>query len=722
MAELQAATALAWGEAASLQNAAALAWGDAVEMQSRGSAYVAPAPGTGVIITPGGLTPLRDIVAATRYVNTAALEVVDLRDESALPVTSVSLDLSDGSDLWTLQAAGTAALATALRAGEQPATIEVRLGADAWRFVVEEIDQPLTFQNTDVTIRGRSLAAAAGAPYQAVQTWVADAPITAAQIAALANTYTGVAVDWDLVDWLVPAGAWSASADPLAVVRQMAAAVGAVVEAHRTEMKVSVRSRYPRAPNLWATTQPDVQIAWLAVESARRENADQPAYDGVLVAGLQTGGLLQARLEGTSGSLQAPMVTDQLLTDTAAQIERAGSLLHSFGGRARETRTLQLHGGVVARGALVRCVESDATWTGMVRAVSVTATLEQARQTITMERPTSFVLGSVAPEPVPAALVLAAVDSGEVGTPGTATVTNSGGSAADWTLSATPSGLTATPSSGTTLPNESTSVALSYASAATFALELASAAPVSGSPQSIVVAAGGPPPSDILLFGAFTGTDGQTASIPNDGFLGGVFPTPTRGALSNTVPAGSAKKSFSHRPLTSDPGLSFFSISSASLSVPLLTAVTLEAYMQVEANGLSAGDEYGIVNIFWIPANNTGMDIRVSTGLNASTFRVRMVINGGVQAVAPVQTLNKSNTAWCHVAMCAQPNNSMSAFINGVLVGSAGTRSAPSGSVNCGLLFNQAATSNYPTARVANLRVIKNFAYPLAGFTPPAVV
>lgn len=405
MSEIAAITALAWGEAADLHAAVALAWGEAADLQSLGSGYVPPAPGGGIVIAPGSLAPQRDIRASTTYLDTSALEVIDLRDDAVLPVVAVSIDLPEGSDLWTLQASGPAALADALRAGEQPATVEVRLGPDAWRFVVEEIDQTLTFESRGVTVRGRSLAAIAGAPYQPVQSWVVDAPTTAAQVAALANLFTGLDVDWLLTDWPVPAGAWSASADPLGVVRQMAAAVGAVVEAHRTEARVTVRSRYPSAPNLWPSQRPDVQIAEDALEVMRSERVDQPPYDGVLVSGLLTGGLLQARLAGTSGSLQAPPIVDPLLTDTAAQIERAEAVLHGFGGRSRETRTLQLHGGVVRRGALVRCMESAGAWVGMVRAVSVQASLSRARQTLTMERPTSFPLGAIAPEPVPPACV-----------------------------------------------------------------------------------------------------------------------------------------------------------------------------------------------------------------------------------------------------------------------------------------------------------------------------
>ena len=400
MPKIQAATTLPWQDAAGVQAATTLPWQDAAGMQSIGSAYTSPL-GPGATTSPGGaLAPTRDILPQSAYVQNVALSVIDLRDSSVLPVTSVTLDLSDGSDMWTLQAQGTGALATALLAGEQPATVEVSVGTDKWRFVVEEVDQPLSFGSQSVTVRGRSLASAAGSPYQVQESWLADSTTTAAQVCTLANTFSGVTIDWRVPDWVVPAGAWSATTDPLGVVRQFAAAVRADVEAHQSDLKITVRSRYAIAPNLWASSAPDVQIPWEAVEFARQERMDQPAYDAVLVAGQSTGGTLIARLAGTSGARQAPMVTDALLTDAPAMTELATALLYGYGGKARETRTIQMHGGVITRGSLVRCVEPSTTWSGVVRSVSVSATFDKARQTLGIERPTSFPSGYVEEAPV----------------------------------------------------------------------------------------------------------------------------------------------------------------------------------------------------------------------------------------------------------------------------------------------------------------------------------
>lgn len=404
MPDIQAGVTLAWGSAAPLAAGTSLAWGDAAPRQSLGAPYTRPAPGTGTPIIEGeNLAPTRDIGPASFYVAQAALAVQDLRTGLPLPVSAVQMQLPEGSDIWDLQATGPSALADALEAGEQPALLQVEVGASMWRFVVETIDRPQAFNSPSVTVRGLSLASLAGQPYQPQQDWITDAPTTAAQICAIANTFTNVAVQWLAPDWPVPAGAWSTSADPLGVVRQVAAAIRAEVEAHPSEYTLLVRPRYPVAPNLWATTPPDWQVAWEAVETARQERQDRPAYDGVLVAGQGTGGAALVRLAGTAGSVQAPMVTNALLTDPVAQAEAGAAILWGYAGRTRETRTLQVYDQVIQRGALVRFVDPTATWVGMVRGVSVQATLESARQTVTVERPTSFAAGSSAPPPLPPA-------------------------------------------------------------------------------------------------------------------------------------------------------------------------------------------------------------------------------------------------------------------------------------------------------------------------------
>jgi hypothetical protein len=419
VAELQAALRLSWSDGALAQAAARVSWGQAADVQSVGAvAYVPPAPAPGQPVASGSLAPRVDVVEALVHQHTHTLLAFDLRayqatlaalapgapapQPEALPVRSGSLSLGRGSALWELRAQGAGSLAGLLAAGEQPPLLGVRINGEEWHFVVEGIDQPQAFASSSVSISGRSLAALADAPYQPEQNWITEAPTTAAQLAALANTFTDVVVDWRAPDWLIPAGAWSYQGTPLGVVGQVAQAIDAVVEAARAGASVTVQRRYPVLPNEWATTAPDWQVHYSALERSNRVRADTPEYNAVLVAGQQQGGTLLARYAGTSGAVQAPLVTDPLLTDGPALQERATAILAAAGKQDEVTRVLQAGPqGVAPRGALVRFVDPDETWVGMVRSVQVDFGLGRVRQTLGLERRTAFQAGVFVPPPPP---------------------------------------------------------------------------------------------------------------------------------------------------------------------------------------------------------------------------------------------------------------------------------------------------------------------------------
>lgn len=350
------------------------------------------------------LTPRTEILPAASYrsAHTPALT----NERTALPIKAEqgTVDLPRGAAMWRLQATIPRADYEALRAGDQPPLVRLALAGREWVFLVDEMDAPRAFASTDVTIRGVSTAALADAPYELARQWHIDAPTTAAQIATRAQTFTGLDVQWRLPDWSLPAGAWTFTGAPWGVVLQMAAAVGAVVEAHPSELAVSVTSNYPLMPAEWATTPPDVQVPWAAVIDERVTADNQPPYNAVYVAG-PTDTIAAVRLAGTSGAEQAPMVTHALLTDLAGQVEQARTVLGASGMAETNTRTLQVltgagQPGIINRGALVRWVDPEATWTGMVRGVSVSWAFGLVRQTVACERRLSFPVGTFLPEAV----------------------------------------------------------------------------------------------------------------------------------------------------------------------------------------------------------------------------------------------------------------------------------------------------------------------------------
>ncbi|MCK7569165.1 hypothetical protein MLD24_21265, partial [Marinobacter xestospongiae] len=64
----------------------------------------------------------------------------------------------------------------------------------------------------------------------------------------------GWSLDWQIEDWLVPAGLWSHSGTWISAATRIAEAGGAYVQAHDTNQVLRILPRYPTLPWHWATT------------------------------------------------------------------------------------------------------------------------------------------------------------------------------------------------------------------------------------------------------------------------------------------------------------------------------------------------------------------------------------------------------------------------------------------------------------------------------------
>lgn len=392
-----AASAALWGEPLTTP------WGLASALWSTGGAYTPPAP-------PAGGTPVAPSTGARITVPAAAvydlvhtLQVTDLRTNSALPVTSVSIGTDRDSAFWVLRASGSLELMALLAAGEQPARVRVVIDGAQWDFLVEAVTRSRRHVATEVSVEGRSLSAAAGSPYEPERQWSLEGDTTGAQLAAAANLFTELDVLFELDDWPVPAGVFSFTGTPLGVVQRVAEAAGGMVISRRTGYGVIVRPRYAVLPNEWGTTAPDLELPLDVLDSESFRVADQPPYDGVVVSGQQQGAVGLVRLAGTSGGFQAPMVTDALLTDVIALRQRGQAVLGQ--GGKQQVHTLSLPVVTVAGAAvvpepgwLVRVADAPA-WVGLVTGVQVEAQLGSAVLTVTLERHTAAIEGTVTPLP-----------------------------------------------------------------------------------------------------------------------------------------------------------------------------------------------------------------------------------------------------------------------------------------------------------------------------------
>ncbi len=332
------------------------------------------------------------IGARSLYMGVHTITAVRLPDLAPLPIESFTLSTDDASFGWSLSFNGPPALRSLLETTSGPPwTMRLTVDGLQFEFVVESVARRRAFGTDDVAVTARSLTALLGDPYMPVAAFLNTTVATAQQLVLQALDYTGAALDWQVDDWLVPAGAWSFSGTPLAAALQVAQTIGAVVTSSRTDAQLVVMPRYPVLPWDWATTVPDTTIALAASLSESYERADSPAYEGVYVSGQSQGELALVKRTGTAPALIMPMVTDPLLTDLVACRQRGEALLGAAGVKVRMTETLPVLTGVGEPGIfnvnkLVQVDDPAGAWKGIVRGVSVRYSRPVLEQTITIER------------------------------------------------------------------------------------------------------------------------------------------------------------------------------------------------------------------------------------------------------------------------------------------------------------------------------------------------
>lgn len=401
MPEINASVTTSWSDGSSPWASVTTSWREGVTLWASLSSYPmpeVPPGGTVAYPTPATVTSTQ-IEAADVYQVAYTLASVDTRDDTPLEILSAQISTDEDSSVWSLRAVASAATFGKLTSGVQPATIEITANGLTWAFVIDSVSRSRAHNSTNVTVTGRSITAAAGAPFQAEQNWVNVGATTGAQLSAIANLYTGVGVVWEIDDWIIPDQVFTMTGTPLAVVRRVADAAGAVVRSDRKSATLYVSPRYPTLPNEWPVIASNVTVAWEAVETESYERTDRPEYTGVYLSGQQGGLFGYVHLNGTNGATLHPFVTDLLLTDVPALRQRGTAILGSSGQQARQTITLPVltapgQPGVVDLGYTVRVMDPAGDWVGICRSVSVQIDHGRMRQTLTLERHTKLIEGT----------------------------------------------------------------------------------------------------------------------------------------------------------------------------------------------------------------------------------------------------------------------------------------------------------------------------------------
>ena len=390
------AAASPWGEfAARLSALSAVPWGI-----SAGADLHCPSPWgkynqrlalvVEVPTEPGQETAVIPIQRSYIVINDINLERVS--DGLDLPAKQISLSIDADAWTWGFNAnLPASALDDVIGSAGAPVELAAWINGTQFRLIVERVARSRQFARADIQISGRGIAALLDTPYAATASIYSADAITAQQAAIAAITAVGLpadwSVDWQITDWLLPAGLWSHQGSPISAVNRIAAAAGAYVQSDVLNKVLHIQHRYPTAPWNWSGVTPDIEVPSAIATTEAIEWIDSPDYDVVYVSG-EVGGVLGKVLRtGTAGVLPAQMVTDNLITHTDAARQRGQAILGAAGRMAMVSLSMPVltEYGLILPGSMVSYVDGATTRIGIARSVNINASMPTVSQTVEIE-------------------------------------------------------------------------------------------------------------------------------------------------------------------------------------------------------------------------------------------------------------------------------------------------------------------------------------------------
>lgn len=332
--------------------------------------------------------------------NTVSLTRSD--DGREIKMLGFSVGIDSNSYAWSFSATvPLSELSKVDTAHEQQIGVEFTCNGNLWRFILDSCDDSVSFGESSLTIKGKSRAMLLAHPYAAQRGFKFDTAMSARQIADAELNRNGVAsgftLDWQLAGvngWNVPANTYSYTGKtPINSLQWIAEAAGGFINVDMSADILHVLAHYPIPSWEWAAQTPSIELPMSLITSRSRGRTNKPAYNGVTLYGENDNGIgALIKRTGTSGGYQPPMVTSDLMTDTAAAISRGKMILSDTGdiGNIGISMPLIADIGVLKPSTLIG-VNDGEQWVGMVRGTTITGRLSSNRaleidQSIDVER------------------------------------------------------------------------------------------------------------------------------------------------------------------------------------------------------------------------------------------------------------------------------------------------------------------------------------------------
>lgn len=333
---------------------------------------------------------------------TNSVSLVRSDDGRDIKMLGFSVGIDSNSYTWSFSATVPLSELSKVDTAHEPRIgVDFTCNGNLWRFILDDCSDSVSFGESSLTIKGKSRAMLLAHPYATQRGFKFDTAMSAGQIADAELNRNGVAsgftLDWQLAGvngWNVPANTYSYTGKtPINSLQWIAEAAGGFINADMSADVLHVLAHYPIPSWEWAAQTPSINLPMSLITSRSRGRVNKPAYNGVTIYGENDNGIgALIKRTGTSGGYQPPMVTSDLMTDTAAAISRGKMILSDTGdiGNIGISMPLVADVGVLKPSTLIG-VNDGESWVGMVRGTTITGRLSSNRaleidQSIDVER------------------------------------------------------------------------------------------------------------------------------------------------------------------------------------------------------------------------------------------------------------------------------------------------------------------------------------------------
>lgn len=266
--------------------------------------------------------------------------------------------------------------------------IEITINGYTWQFRLDRVAGSEAFNSHSGPTQGRSRAALLGPGVALAANGYEDETKTAQQLAAQELIHTGWQMDWQLVDWTIPAKRFSyQQKTPIDVIVQLAEVAGGRVMADPANDWLRVTPRYPIPPWQWDATPPDVVLPRDICKTLAWEPRRGDPWDAIYIGdGVDV--LAHVKRTGLPGvSTPDQPLIDPLLCDAQACRARGIADLADAVPGVDFVLALPLSNAAGVSplrqiGELVRFSDGGKAWAGLITAVSIKAAFGNVLQTL----------------------------------------------------------------------------------------------------------------------------------------------------------------------------------------------------------------------------------------------------------------------------------------------------------------------------------------------------